>query len=63
MKITDFNRKLANMQKGLHGKNQRVNIADTAEQTRNMRKLIKKSQGLDLYVVIRRIDDGDLSDS
>ena len=53
MKITEFNLKLARIQKG--GKGERVNIADTAEQTRTMRKLIKEDQGIDIYTIIRRM--------
>jgi hypothetical protein len=53
MKITEFNVKLTDIQKGKKG--QRVNIADTAEQTRNIRRLIKEGTGVDIYPIIRRI--------
>ncbi len=53
MKITQFNRMLIAIQKG--NKDTRVAMTPTAEQTRNMRRLIKESQGVDIYTIIRRM--------
>jgi hypothetical protein len=55
MKITEFNLKLARGQKGKAGENERVNIANISEQTRAMRRLIKESQGVDIYTIIKRM--------
>jgi hypothetical protein len=53
MKITEFNNKLSRNQKG--GKGNKVSIADIAELVRTIRKMIKESQGVDIYTIIKRM--------